>query len=62
MTLPLRAGPENPGCHEAWLTPNDLQLWRLLGCQVEAGLGEEAVEQAGPVLHPPSRVLTSAVS
>ena len=22
-------------------------------CKVEAGLGQEAVEQAGPVLHPP---------
>jgi len=23
------------------------------GCEVQAGAGEEAVEQAGPVLHPP---------
>jgi uncharacterized protein YjlB len=23
------------------------------GCEVESGAGEEAVEQAGPVLHPP---------
>jgi hypothetical protein len=23
------------------------------GCEVEAGAGEEAAEQAGPVLHPP---------
>jgi hypothetical protein len=30
---------------------NDLQLWKLL--KVEAGLGQEALEEAGPVLHPP---------
>ena len=23
------------------------------GCEVQAGAGEEAVEEAGPVLHPP---------
>src|SRR5579859_866605 len=34
--------------------PNDLQLWKLLeGREVESGLGEEALEQAGLVLHPP---------
>jgi len=33
--------------------PNDLQLWRLLkGREVESGLGEEAFQEAGPVLHP----------
>jgi len=26
-------------------------LWRLRECEVEPGLGEEAVEGAGPVLH-----------
>ena len=36
------------------LEPNDLQLWELLeGCEVEPGLGQEALEEAGPVLHPP---------
>ena len=34
-------------------TPNDFQLWKLLeGCEVESGLGEEALEEAGLVLHP----------
>jgi hypothetical protein len=33
---------------------NDLQLWKLLeGREVESGLGEEALEEAGLVLHPP---------
>jgi hypothetical protein len=33
---------------------NDLQLWKLLeGREVEPGLGEEALEEAGLVLHPP---------
>src|SRR5712664_1432863 len=41
----------------------DLQLWKLLkGREVEAGLGEEAAEQAGPVLHPPEPALGRAVS
>src|SRR6266581_5194953 len=36
------------------LPTNDLQLWKLLkGRQVESGLGQEAVEQARLVLHPP---------
>jgi hypothetical protein len=29
--------------------------------KVEPGLGQEAVEEAGPVLHPPEPVFTSAV-
>src|SRR5690348_4032005 len=34
--------------------PNDLQLLKLLKWrEVEPGLGQEAAEQAGPVLHPP---------
>ena len=34
--------------------PNDLQLWKLLeGREVEPGLGEEALQEAGLVLHPP---------
>ena len=33
---------------------NDLQLWKLLkGREVESGLGQEALEEAGLVLHPP---------
>ena len=33
---------------------NDLQLWKLLeGREVESGLGEEPLQQAGLVLHPP---------
>jgi hypothetical protein len=33
---------------------NDLQLRGLLKrCEVKAGLGKEAFEEAGPVLHPP---------
>ena len=33
---------------------NDLQLWKLLmGREVESGLGKEALQKAGPVLHPP---------
>src|SRR6202040_3760210 len=36
------------------MAPNDLQLWKLpKGCEVESGLGEEALEEAGLVLHPP---------
>ncbi len=36
------------------MSPNDFQLCGLLKrCEVEAGLGEEALEQARPVLHPP---------
>ena len=31
--------------------PKDLQLWKLRECEVEPGLGEEAVDEAGPVLH-----------
>src|SRR6185437_8743473 len=35
-------------------TPDDFQLWKLLeGCEVESGLGEEALEEAGLILHPP---------
>jgi hypothetical protein len=30
----------------------DLQLWRLRRREVEPGLGQEAVDEAGPVLHP----------
>jgi hypothetical protein len=30
--------------------------------EVEAGLGQEALQEAGPVLHPPEPRLTSAVS
>ena len=29
----------------------DLQFWRLRECEVEPGLGEEAVDEARPVLH-----------
>jgi len=35
-------------------SPNDLQLWKLLKeREVESGLGQEAVEEAWPVLHLP---------
>jgi hypothetical protein len=34
----------------------------LKGPEVEPGAGEEAAEQAGPVLHPPEPGLDSAVS
>ena len=33
---------------------NDLQLWKLLkGREVESGLGQEALQDARPLLHPP---------
>jgi hypothetical protein len=39
---------------QASRSTNDFQLWKLLeGCEVESGLGEEALEEAGLVLHPP---------
>jgi len=42
---------------------NDLRLWKLLeGREVESGLGEGALEEAGPVLHLLEPVFTSVVS
>jgi hypothetical protein len=37
-------------------SPNDLQLRGLQkGLEVESGSGEETIEEAGAVLHPPDR-------
>ena len=46
------SGPLAPG---ALVTaPNDFQFWGLQkGCEVEPGPGEEALQEAGSVLHPP---------
>src|SRR5580692_8822979 len=45
------------------LTTNDLQFLGVTeGCVVQAGAGEEPVEEPGPVRIRLSRVLTSAVS
>ena len=40
----------------------DLQFWRLQKGVRSSRSGEEALEEGGPVLHPPEPVLTSAVS
>src|SRR5437660_12684715 len=45
----MYGGVQQPSAATA--TTNDLQLWKLP--EVEPGLGQEAVEEAGPVLHPP---------
>jgi hypothetical protein len=48
QTLPVSAQDR------VFLCLNDRQFRRLRkGREVESGLGEEAAEQAGPVLHPP---------
>ena len=45
-----RGGPRNVLVEHL----TDLQLWKLLKWrEVEPGLGEEALEEAGLVLHPP---------
>jgi len=44
------------------LRAKDLQLWRLRDCEVESGLGQEAVDEAGPVLHPFEPVFISVAS
>jgi hypothetical protein len=56
MTPMMCAGREIPtsyhsGGLKASCELKDLQLWRLRS-EVESGLGEEAVDEAGPVLHP----------
>ncbi len=33
------------------------QFGLLEGCEIEAGLGEESLKEAGPALHPPDRGL-----
>ena len=46
--------PGEPGGVRRHFSFNDFQLWKLLeGREVKSGLGEEALEEAGPVLHPP---------
>lgn len=40
----------------------DLQCLGLRRLEVESGLGDESADEVGPVLHPLSQVLTSAVS
>src|SRR6185312_16884409 len=54
--LPCWSIPLATGCRplQTYSAPNDLQLLKLLKWrEVESGLGQEAAEQARPVLHPP---------
>src|SRR6185437_16103517 len=53
LGIPLLIATAAYSVNSSW-APNDLQLWKLLKWrEVESGLGEEAAEQARPVLHPP---------
>jgi hypothetical protein len=48
-----RGKPSGTGYVRQGRTSKDLQWWGLQeGCEVQAGAGEEAAEQGGPVLHP----------
>ena len=56
VMIPDRWKPVSPADLTARVRPeaNDLQLWKLLERRkIKVGLGEEALEQAGTVLHLP---------